>query len=698
MPDTDTFQHYQVLKRPDGSSWELGRGAMGVTFKAFDTSLRCHVALKVINAAYLDSEMAQQRFLREARAAAGLSHPNVASVFHLGESGGNYFYAMEFIDGETLETFVSRTGPLRPLPALQIALQVTRALRAAARAGLVHRDIKPANLMLLRHEEEDEFQVKVIDFGLAKVPAREGDAAGSITVAGFAGTPHFASPEQLEEKDLDVRSDMYSLGVCLWYMLAGRPPFAGSVVQIMSQQLTRQPPFELLPGLPPEVVRLLEHLLEKDPGKRPQTPADLRKEIESAIKALPDSTAASAKVFSWRHVFFPAVTRVSVWGARFGLPRLAVSIVGLGLLITLLAVGGVWGMRSLPRRQRARVFISAGPRPSPTQTPLGTAAPAASAPPGVSRSDLFRDLLAQAQTLDRAGDAAGALDAYVALARDYPEQSQGLSRVDSFISGLRAAPLAADAEQRRGEQLRALMEGAAALGSTPAMLYLGDHLLATAAPTAVKWYARAANKGEPEAMFALGNLYFDGTGVPKQPAEASRWFARASDRGYVRAKIYLAECYEEGKGGVPRDFDKAFGLLNEALALEPRNPVATEKLAIDYERGRGTPVDTPKAFELMKRAVELGDVNAMGNLGVYYMNGLGGTRKDPRAAVALFKEGAGKNNAACMFFYARCLYDGVGGLAANRAEAVSYYRAAAERGFEPARGWCRENGVSFAGG
>ena len=293
MAETETFQHYQVLKHPDGSLWELGRGAMGVTYKAFDTNLRCQVALKVINAAYLDSDMARQRFLREARAAAGLSHPNVASVFHLGEEGGNYFYAMEFINGETLEAFVRRHGPLPPAVALRITLQVARALRAASREGLVHRDIKPANLMLLHEEDGDEEQddedlhVKVIDFGLAKVSRKDGsEASATLTTAGFVGTPHFASPEQLEEKDLDVRSDIYSLGVTLWYMLTGRPPFSGSMVQIMSQHLTRTPPFGQLENLPPAVVHLLERMLEKDAAKRPQTATDLRREIEATTRTL----------------------------------------------------------------------------------------------------------------------------------------------------------------------------------------------------------------------------------------------------------------------------------------------------------------------------------------------------------------------------------------------------------------------------
>src|ERR1700726_2463298 len=123
MPDAENYQHYQVLRREDGSLWELGRGAMGITYKAYDTNLRCTVALKVINSVYLDSETARQHFLREARAIAALRHQNVASVFHVGNDRDDYFYVTEFIDGETVEACVKRKGPLEPAEALHIALQ-----------------------------------------------------------------------------------------------------------------------------------------------------------------------------------------------------------------------------------------------------------------------------------------------------------------------------------------------------------------------------------------------------------------------------------------------------------------------------------------------------------------------------------------------------------------------------------------------
>ena len=169
MGETDKFEHFVIMRHADGSLWELGRGAMGVTYKAFDTNLRSDVALKVINSQFLNSETARQRFLREARAAASLRHPNVATVFHLGNSEGGFYYAMEYVEGETVERRVQREGPLPPELALRITRQVSRALIAADRQKLVHRDIKPSNIMLVVDDEEDHLLVKVIDFRSGEV-------------------------------------------------------------------------------------------------------------------------------------------------------------------------------------------------------------------------------------------------------------------------------------------------------------------------------------------------------------------------------------------------------------------------------------------------------------------------------------------------------------------------------------------------
>lgn len=290
MPDTVRFDHYEVLTRDDGSLFELGRGAMGVTYKAMDTNLRIPVCLKVIAASHLHSEIARQRFIREARSAARLQNANVAAVYHLGQAGETWFYAMEFIDGDTVDALIKRSGPLAPKLALEIVDQVAKALGAAEPHGLVHRDIKPANLMVIR--DGDNVLVKVIDFGLAKTTTADDDSA-TLSMGGFVGTPHFASPEQLEERDLDVRSDIYSLGVTLWFMLAGKTPFAGSMAQVMSQHLSKTPPFEKL-NVPPPLARLLRRVLEKKQLDRPQNAAELRREITRCLTELSSPEAAAA--------------------------------------------------------------------------------------------------------------------------------------------------------------------------------------------------------------------------------------------------------------------------------------------------------------------------------------------------------------------------------------------------------------------
>jgi serine/threonine protein kinase len=283
MAEPIEFEHYRLLQNEDGSLVELGRGAMGITYKAFDKSLRCDVALKVISDRLLEDSAAAGRFLREARSAAKLRHRNVASIFHLGQHGSTHFYAMEFIDGETVTARVKREGPLPCLFGLDIAQQVASALIAAEAQHLVHRDIKPSNLMLVR-EGDGEIIVKVIDFGLAKSILMQSSAA--ITLSGFVGTPYFASPEQLDRQAEDIRSDIYSLGVTLWFMLTGKPTFIGSIASVIAQHLDRTPPFDDLAILPSEVVAVLRRMLEKDRENRIQTAVALRTELKACIERL----------------------------------------------------------------------------------------------------------------------------------------------------------------------------------------------------------------------------------------------------------------------------------------------------------------------------------------------------------------------------------------------------------------------------
>src|ERR1044071_9176230 len=260
-PGSVVFGDFEIARCEDGSLSELGRGATGVTYLATDKVLRRKVALKVIEVptTMRGSHELHERFLREARSAASLRHPNVAAVYQFGGSpdGGHRYYAMELVEGETLESRVRKDGPLNAKLVLEIAIQITRALMAAASHGLIHRDLKPGNIMLARSDTA-ELEAKVIDFGLAKTIS---DAEGEIdlTHGGFVGTPNFASPEQFETGPIDVRSDIYSLGATLWFALTGKTPFPGrNIEQIHRVQRSSPLPIEQLKAVGvPSPFRLL---------------------------------------------------------------------------------------------------------------------------------------------------------------------------------------------------------------------------------------------------------------------------------------------------------------------------------------------------------------------------------------------------------------------------------------------------------
>ncbi|MFL6530816.1 MAG: protein kinase domain-containing protein [Chthoniobacterales bacterium] len=301
-PSDTCFGDFEIERLDDGSLWELGRGATGVTYRAQDNVLNRAVALKVIETA--NSQPVRERFLREARSAAGLRHPNIATVFQFGAStdGERCYCAMELVDGETLEALVRRAGPLYVLLVLEIAIQVTRALLAATERGLVHRDLKPGNIMLGPSHDPADLQIKVIDFGLAKAVNLAGEM--ELTYSGFAGTPAFASPEQFAHGSIDARTDIYALGVTIWYALTGRLPFAGtSIEEIRACQAKMELPNEQLSargGIPPSVVDLLRSCLAFDAAKRPASARDL-------MAALATCRAEVAKPRHGRRLVFAAV-------------------------------------------------------------------------------------------------------------------------------------------------------------------------------------------------------------------------------------------------------------------------------------------------------------------------------------------------------------------------------------------------------
>ena len=284
------FENYELLTGKDGKVIELGRGAMGVTYKAIDTNLRRLAALKVISPHCLRDKWIRERFVQEARAAASLRHEHIASVYHLGFTGSICFYAMEYVEGQNLEQILQLRGALPVDLALEITSQVAAALAVAHQHQLVHRDIKPSNL-IVSFDQKNRPTVKVIDFGLVKVTAGMSDQSSASAPGVLLGTPHYASPEQFSGTQVDARSDIYSLGVTLWHMLTNTTPFSGSPARVAGQHLQAALPINRLRHLSLSVVSLITRLLEKDPGDRPQTAEEVLTLLSSTTRSLGDPLA-----------------------------------------------------------------------------------------------------------------------------------------------------------------------------------------------------------------------------------------------------------------------------------------------------------------------------------------------------------------------------------------------------------------------
>jgi serine/threonine protein kinase/Flp pilus assembly protein TadD len=315
VPAPLRYAHFEVELNTDGFPLVLGSGAMAVTYRARDTVLNSTVALKVISQKLAENPSARARFLREARAAAQIRHPNVARVTHYGEQNGECFYAMQFVDGETLEARVQRGGPLPLALALEVIEQAARGLAAGEACGVIHRDLKPSNLMI-ESDPSGHLIVKIIDYGVAKVMAGDGTVQ---TQSGFIGTPAFASPEQFEEtrkQQIDNRSDIYSLGTTFWYLLTGRMPFASRSIEEVRARQEKQLPLEQLryAHVPARVIALLKSMLAVEPAKRPQTALGLL----SAIHRCHRKFSIEARSRRKRSIILAGGTILILGAAGFG--------------------------------------------------------------------------------------------------------------------------------------------------------------------------------------------------------------------------------------------------------------------------------------------------------------------------------------------------------------------------------------------
>ncbi|MCA9021162.1 MAG: protein kinase [Planctomycetaceae bacterium] len=263
---------------------KLGQGGMATVYLAEQVSLKREAAIKVMHNELMSDETHVRRFEREAKAAAGLTHPNIVQVYMTGDFEGTHYIAQEYVRGINLKEHLARNTPPDCNLILRIMRQVTAALNAAAEKGIVHRDIKPENIMITSKK-----LIKVADFGLAQIGQSE-ERVNLTQVGTTMGTPLYMSPEQVNGKPIDQRSDIYSLGVTCYHLISGKPPFNGETALSIAVKHLNEAAYPLKkrrPDLPEELCSLVHRMMEKNPDKRPANAAELMQEIKKISEESP---------------------------------------------------------------------------------------------------------------------------------------------------------------------------------------------------------------------------------------------------------------------------------------------------------------------------------------------------------------------------------------------------------------------------
>jgi TPR repeat protein/serine/threonine protein kinase len=709
----------------------LGEGAFGRVYHAFDPQLHRDVAVKVPHPGALTPGL-RERFLREARATATVHHPNVCPIHDVGTDGDLPYLVMHFIPGGTLAGLLTRRpAPFPPASAAAVVRKLALGVAAAHAKGVLHRDLKPANVLWDAASRE----VLVTDFGLARV----GGEAPLSRTGDILGTPAYMSPEQGRGRPEEVGplTDVYSLGVILYRLLAGAVPFQGSVMEVLAQAQFNDPapPSAVRPGLDPAIDTICLKAMARKPADRyasanefvgaladylrgQPTPSDDGGEGEvwqgfveavepgaaAAETVPPRSTARTAAPGSPDPgSTVPPPPRAAGWredsretrGSRK--PLLAT----VGVVLLALVAGGIWLAffrdKPAPSPDGGVAASSDGGSPSPphpdgpdptspTAKPPEPKAivpkPPAPPPAAVTPADVQRDWDDYKRARLTTGKFTVTAERGPKRLRAWKQAAEAGSPAGMVLYGECLAQ-GVGVEPNAGEAV-VWFRKAANLSEPVAM-----ELLATSydlgvgvtadEKAAVEWYLKAADRGDPLACTTLAGCYQTGRGVAADEAAAVMWFRKAADQGYVPAVLGLARCYEAGQG-VPQDVKAAIDWFRKAADL---GDIATAlDLADRYETGRGVTADDKEAAGWLRKAADLGNGGAMARLGARYEAGRGVPR-DAKAAAGWYRQGAERGDPSAMRCIGVCYENGVG-VEKDAREAVRWYRKAADLGDEPA--------------
>jgi TPR repeat protein len=542
LPGPPRIGKYEIVN-------ELGSGGMGIVYKAFDPGIGRTVALKVMSQQLARDADFRNRFLREARGAGVLQHPNIVTVHELGEWQGAPFIAMEFLQGDSFECILKNQNT-RPLEErLGIIAQVCRGLDYAHARGIVHRDIKPANVIVTA-----EGVAKIVDFGIARLADQKLTTTGQVL-----GTVSYMSPEQLQGRALDGRSDIFAAGVMLFEALTSVLPFAAEDTgSAITNILYRQPPklSVFLANYPAELDDIIAKCLAKDPAERFQSAGELADRIGSVREQIHAEQAAPTMVRSTALPTPPGIGTVPLPPVEPTRTVLSARRIVGAALTALLLLLGVISWRALRMR-------------SP------------------SSATSVNELKKHAES----GDAVAQLRLGLAY-----QNGRGVEHDDTEAVGW----LRKSAEQ--GNPHAQVQLGVA---------YCKGQGVRQDFSEGLKWYRKAAEQGDALGEVNLGGLYEVGLGVAKDDNEAVGWYLKSAAQGNPHGEFNLASMYLDGKG-VPKDDAK--GAFWYRKAADQGDSGAQNNLGVLYENGRGVAKDLAEAVRWYRKSAEQGNTHGQENL------------------------------------------------------------------------------------